>query len=274
MIFNVMHRNGSTIAFDIEKIVAAVEKAWQSSSHNEFYTQEEHQNYHRYVRILAELEWPAYINGDTAFHTLIIDRYETDGEKGVKEEIYRYYGALYLKDLEEQLSASSVINRERLPLFHEALLLYQLGYYYGSVAILTPQIVGITAYIEKHLKMNNTSYDPETLRLIKKRYGFDHTNDTSRVMTAVLEGKSLDDDQNEYGFLLGYLRFKTFHTHIPEKEMERHVNRNMLCHGAQLNYGTKEHALKTILCIDALAWVAEIIAKSITTQEADIIEGQ
>ena len=80
----------------------------------------------------------------------------------------------------------------------------------------------------------------------------------------VMEGKSLDDDQNEYGFLLGYLRFKTFRTHIPEKEMERHVNRNMLCHGVQLNYGTKEHALKTILCIDALAWVAEVIAKSIT----------
>ena len=93
-------------------------------------------------------------------------------------------------------------------------------------------------------------------------------------MTAVLEGKSLDDDQNEYGFLLGYLRFKTFRTHISEEEMERHVNRNMLCHGVQLNYGTKEHALKTILCIDALAWVAEVIAKSITTQEADIIENQ
>ena len=49
MIFNVMHRNGSTIAFDIEKIMAAVEKALQSSSHNDFFTQEEHQNYHSYT---------------------------------------------------------------------------------------------------------------------------------------------------------------------------------------------------------------------------------
>ena len=49
MIFNVMHRNGSTIAFDTEKIMAAVEKALQSSSHNDSFTQEERQNYHRHT---------------------------------------------------------------------------------------------------------------------------------------------------------------------------------------------------------------------------------
>ena len=84
-------------------------------------------------------------------------------------------------------------------------------------------------------------------------------------MTAVLEGKSSDDLQGEYGYLLGYLRFKIFRTHMSKEDTEHHVNRNLLCHGAQLNYGTKEHALKVILCIDALSWVAEVIAKSLKT---------
>ena len=135
-------------------------------------TEENKKNFHDYVRIMAEIDWPAYINGDPIFHSTIIDRYEIEGESGVAEEMYHYYDALYLKGLEEQLSASEVINQERLPLFHEALLLYQLGYYYGSVAILTPQIVGITADIEKFLKKNHASYDSETLALMKKRYGF------------------------------------------------------------------------------------------------------
>ena len=261
MNYCVMKRDGSTVEFDTKKIMEAIDKAWIASTDISF-TEENKKNFHDYVRIMAEIDWPAYINGDPIFHSTIIDRYEIEGESGVAEEMYHYYDALYLKGLEEQLSASEVINQERLPLFHEALLLYQLGYYYGSVAILTPQIVGITADIEKFLKKNHASYDSETLALMKKRYGFYHTNDTSRVMTAVLEGKTLDDEQNEYGFLLGYLRFKTFHTHIPKKETEKHVNRNKLCHGAQLNYGTKEHALKTILCIDALAWIAEVIANS------------
>ena len=263
MIFNITKRNGSVVAFDMEKIAAAVEKALQSTTYYDRLSEDEQENYHDYVRIMAELDWPAYINGDPVFHQTVIDLYEEKGASGVESAIYDYYGALYLKDLEDQLSASNIIKEERRPLFHEALLLYQLGYYYGAVAILITQIIGITADIERYLKDNNAAYDPKTLELIKRRYGFDHTNDTSRVMTAVVEGMSIDDDENEYGFLLGYLRFKIFRTHMPKVDTEKHVNRHMVCHGTQLNYGTKEHALKVILCIDALAWVAEVISNNL-----------
>lgn len=263
MIYSIMKRDGREVLFDMEKIAAAVEKAMQSTSYYDRLTDEEQENYHSYVRIMAELDWPAYINGDTIFHQMIIDSYASNGRQGVESAIYDYYGALYLKNLEDQLASSEVIKKERLPLFHEAFLLYQLGYYYGSVAILITQIIGITADIEKFLKKNKSSYDPKTLELIKKRYGFDHKNDTARVMTAVVEGMTFDDDENEYGFLLGYLRFKLFRTHMPKAETEKHVNRHMVCHGTQLNYGTKEHALKVILCIDALAWVAEVIFENL-----------
>lgn len=263
MIYSIIKRDGREVEFDIEKIAAAIEKAMQSTSYYDRLSDEEQENYHSYVRIMAELDWPAYINGDTIFHQMIIDSYESDGAPGVESLIYDYYGALYLKELEDQLSSSEVISKERLPLFHEALLLYQLGYYYGAVAILVTQIIGITADIEKFLKKNKASYDPKTFELIKKRYGFDHKNDTSRVMTAVVEGMSIDDDENEYGFLLGYLRFKLFRTHMQKADTEKHVNRHMVCHGTQLNYGTKEHALKVILCIDALAWVAEVISENL-----------
>ena len=251
------------IAVDIAKITAAVEKAIQSQSYSERYTEEEAENYHEYIRLMAELDWPAYINGDSVFHQLVLDRYESEGAEGVVSAIYDYYGALYLKELEEQLAESDVIKRERLPLFHEAFLLYQLGYYYGAVAILINQIVGITADIENFLKNNNASYDPKTLELMEKRYRVTSSNDTGRVMTAVVEGKNIDDDEGEYGYLLGYLRFKVFNTHMPKEEMQKHTNRHLLCHGAQLNYGTKEHALKVILCIDALTWVGEVIAANL-----------
>jgi hypothetical protein len=50
---------------------------------------------------------------------------------------------------------------------------------------------------------------------------------------------------------------------MPKEETQKHTNRHLLCHGAQLNYGTKEHALKIILCIDALMWVGEVIADNL-----------
>ena len=169
MIYSIMKRDGREVLFDMEKIAAAVEKAMQSTSYYDRLTDEEQENYHSYVRIMAELDWPAYINGDTIFHQMIIDSYASYGRQGVESAIYDYYGALYLKNLEDQLASSEVIKKERLPLFHEAFLLYQLGYYYGSVAILITQIIGITADIEKFLKKNKASYDPKTLELIKKR---------------------------------------------------------------------------------------------------------
>lgn len=266
MIYRIIKRDGREVLFDMEKIMAAIYSAMQPTSYYDRLSDEEQKHYHSYVRIMAEFDWPAYINRDAVFHQLIIDTYESDGASGVESAIYDYYGALYLKELEDRLSSSEVINKERLPLFHEALLLYQLGYYYGAVAILITQIIGITADIEKFLKKNKASYDSKTLELIKRRYGLDHKNDTSRVMTAVVEGMSIDDEENEYGFLLGYLRFKLFRTHMPKAETEKHVNRHMVCHGTQLNYGTKEHALKVILCIDALAWVAEVISEKLADQ--------
>ena len=141
MISSIIKRDGRVVLFDMEKIAAAVEKALQSTSYYDRLSDEEQENYHSYVRIMAELDWPAYINGDTIFHQMIIDSYESDGALGVEAAIYNYYGALYLKELENQLSSSEVIKSERLPLFHEALLLYQLGYYYGAVAILIAPIL-------------------------------------------------------------------------------------------------------------------------------------
>lgn len=263
LLFNTGHEVKAV--FDIDKIVAAIASAQDDYCLSEAYTEQEQENYHKYIRILAEIDWPAYINGDSQFHEYVIEQYEESGQEGVINTIYQYYDALYLKNLEDQISESEVVDHNRAPLFHEAFLLYQLGYYYGAVSILITQLIGITADIEKYLKARNTSYDPVTLKKIQKKYGFQVKNDTARVMTAVLESKEIDDEQGEYGYLMGYLRFKIFRTKIPKmeikEELAKHPNRNLICHGVQLNYGTKEHAMKAILCIDALAWVAEVVAE-------------
>lgn len=270
MDYTVIDRHGREVGFDIELIERAIVRILQSMSSNNQHADNDLENYHAFIRLLAELDWPAYLNEDRLFHQLVLDAYEAKGVEGVEAEIYNYYDPLYLKTLEDHLANSNVINQERIPLFHEAFLLYQLGYYYGTVAILITQIVGITADIEKFLKKHSAAYNPETLRLIHSRYGFDKQTDTSRVMTAVLEGKSLDDAQGEYNYLLGYLRCKVFRSNIPKsqrkEEFSKHPNRHYLCHGVQLTYGTREHALKSILCIDSLTWVAQAISDSITAE--------
>ena len=54
-----------------------------------------------------------------------------------------------------------------------------------------------------------------------------------------------------------------------ESDLSKHANRHAVCHGRQCNYGSKEHALKTILCLDALEHVATVIADSATDDIAE-----
>ncbi len=247
------------VAWDWDKICDAVERVYKAE-----HSKQDQTNYQKYIRIMEEIDWPAFINGDTIFHEMVIEQYAQGGSNAVITTIYDYYGALYLKGLEDQLATSKVIKPSRKPLFHEAFLLYQLGYYHGAVAILISQLVGIAADIEEYLKIIEAEYDPATKQAIHDRYGFKLKNDISRVVTAVLEGEGIDDEQGEYRCFVDYLRFRIFSNSISKESTYHHPNRNLICHGAQLNYGTKEHALKTILCIDALAWVAEVIADNFT----------
>ena len=242
--------------------MTALQKAVQVSYERELeeLTQKEQEKYREYIRVMAEIDWPAYINGDADFHATIVDKFINEGIDAVISEIYDYYDAVYLKGLETDIEELEIIRSDRLPLFHEAFLLYQLGYYYGAVSILLSQIVGITSDIEQYLKRNKKWYSPKTMELRNNRYRLNRESDSSRIITAVVEGKSLNEEQGEYNYLIGYLRFKIFAANLSEEEQRNHPSRNLVYHGAQLNYGTKEHAMKAILCIDALIWVAEVIS--------------
>jgi hypothetical protein len=44
---------------------------------------------------------------------------------------------------------------------------------------------------------------------------------------------------------------------------EHNPLRNKICHGQQTNYGTMEHALKSILCVDLVVKLGEIIENTI-----------
>ena len=46
------------------------------------------------------------------------------------------------------------------------------------------------------------------------------------------------------------------------EELEENANRHGVNHGNQCNYGTQDHALRLILCLDALVYVAEILSQA------------
>ena len=263
--YQVVKRDGTIADFNISKISLAIQKAFEATaadSYFEWSTEEEHENYRTYVRIMAELDWPAFLEYDPDLHAEIISCVEDGDAEGITDALYSHFGALFLKELEERFEESAVIRPERLPAIREALLLYQLGYYFGAVAILTTQMEGVLSDIDEYIIRTGRSYKEKNLQLVKTRYGVNQRSVKGLAIKAFLEAKDANGEAGEYDYLIGYFRMKVLRTDLPETDLCEHTNRHAFCHGKQCNYGSKEHALKTILCIDALEFVADVLANS------------
>lgn len=243
--------------FDPERIVEAVIRA--VPEHELDMSELEKINYHDYIRKMAEIEWPAFLDGDVDFHEQIIRLYNEGLFEKIKETIYNHYDAIYIKDLQDQLEASSVIKEGRIPILKEAFLLYHLGYFYGSVTLMMSQIIGIVKDIEDFLIQNGSSYNPKNEELLSLRYHVTKNSEKGKTILTLLEGKDLNDEQREYLYLIGYFRNKIFSHKLEVCDLTSQVSRHMIFHGEQLTFGSKEQALKLILCIDSLCWIAEVL---------------
>lgn len=255
--FMIQKRNGTALDFDISKIVQAIEKAMEARCNQA--TVEESENYRKFVRVMAELDWPAFLEYDPKLHAEVLSCVNSSNLDGITEALYNHFNALFLKDLQDRCEASQIIQSQRMPAIREALLLYQLGYYYGSVAILVTQLAGIVSDIDTYITVSGRTYDTENLRLINSRYKVSSKNEKGLAIKALLEAKDIDGVTGEYDYLIGYFRMKVFGSNLSGDALCEHANRHAICHGDQCNYGSKEHALKTILCIDALEHVADIL---------------
>ena len=94
MAFGLFQRHGNHVDFDLDKIEEVIEKAFSAPSCIISLTEEEQENYQTYLRIMTKLGWPAYINGDPAFHSLIIDLFDAEKFSEIDAAIYDYFGPL------------------------------------------------------------------------------------------------------------------------------------------------------------------------------------
>ena len=95
--------------------------------------------------------------------------------------------------------------------------------------------------------------------MLSTRYRVSKKSEKGKTIATLLEGKDKNDEQGEYLYLIGYFRNKIFSNKLEVGDLTTQVNRHMIFHGEQLTFGTKEQALKLILCIDSLCWIAEVL---------------
>ena len=255
----VMNR-GNELVFDIDKIA----KILCAGIHpiNVTMSEKERQTYHFYIRIMAELGWPAYNDGDVDFHKHIVDLVETEEYEKVEDAIYNHYDAVYIKEFQEFLEDAPLINSERLPILREAFTLYSLGYYYGSVTLLISQIGGIAKDIERELLNKGVCFDSDNEKLLDSRYRVSRPSEKAKVIIALLESSKFNDEEGEHSYSIGYFRSIVFNEKLKGDDLLHHTSRHMVFHGDQLTFGTKEQALKLILCIVLIRFVCSFNSKT------------
>ena len=261
----IIRRDGCVMNFDRSKIFEAIEKAWLSSC--ELSTKEELENYRNYLRVMAELDWPAFFEYEPYFHKTILQCVNDHDMDRLLLVLYERFDSQYLRDLERRLYASPVIGDQRRQPICEAFRLYRHKYYFGAGAIFVDQMEGIIKDISEYVSRYKVGYSERTLALVESRYKVKARSEKGQVIMALLEARESSRILGEFDYMIGYFRMKFFKNDMTPEELEENANRHGVNHGNQCNYGTREHALRLILCLDALGYVAEILARNELTEE-------
>ncbi len=219
----------------------------------------------KYIYLLKELKWPIFLIQDEGLRNDILSACQNDkNEEIVAEIIYNYCTDDFLVAMEKDWLECSVINCKRKGVLIEALSMHKQGYYYASTSMLMCQVYGVAADIEEILKDNGLSLSKDEKAYVAELYGMQPKyidNEKGKLFQTLMFTES--------GVLLwdamaDYLKDVCLCSKSDYSEISNQPLRNKICHGDQLDFGTKEHSLKAVLVIDMLIQLAYEIARIAT----------
>lgn len=210
----------------------------------------------RFLRFLEKVEWPLFLMIDEDLMNLLepyIDEKDPDFNK-VNEEILGVLSNEYVEKLCDRWTKSSVVNDQRRPLLKEAYQLFVEGFYYGCTSLLTCQFEGLVSDFYKKQTRSGLEISEDNLKVIYEHYNPNKTFQGNLRMSSeknqLLAMATLADSGFFYwNAVIGYL-YKIVLTSDEQMDQSNHPCRNKICHGIQLNHGTREHAVKSILITD------------------------
>lgn len=159
-----------------------------------------------------------------------------------------------------QIGKSSVIDKRRLPILKEAIVMFNAELYYGCVSALSCQLNGIITDTYEMHKQYGRKFDKES---VEEAYKIFNTKiqkpyiKTDNEKTQLLWFITDAEDGILYWIKAIEYIYNTILTSKESMNESSHPYRNKVCHGIQMNFGTKEHALKSILTIDMMIRLAE-----------------
>ena len=209
--------------------------------------------YASYLTAIDELHWPLYDVEDKQFRHKIIELHKSNASYNqINDVVFSYMSDSYIESMKQRWLSITTIKPERYPILSQAIELHNLGYYYASTSLLMCQLYGVSADVVSVAKQNQLYLTKDDKEAVTEVFCFD--------------AKYLNTERGQLMQMLFISEMNTgawysFAKYIKEVILDSSSDtslwtsqplRNKICHGDQLNFGSKEHSLKAILTIDLL----------------------
>ncbi len=229
----------------------------------------------QYIGLLERLKWPVFLIDDDALRQDILTACaEREDEEAVREIIFSYCSDDFLKAMEDDWNSCEVISAERKPILSEAMLMHKQGHYYASTSMLMCQVYGVASDIVNLAKKNGLEIDDDEKDFVSEYFEIkreDVDKEKGRLLQMIVMTES---GMMLWNAMAKYLQSEILCSSESKKRWATQPLRNKICHGDQLNFGTKEHSLKAILTIDMLIQLAYEIKRIIEIhKEHETTEG-
>jgi DNA-directed RNA polymerase subunit H (RpoH/RPB5) len=210
----------------------------------------------QFQQIISVIDFPVYFENGTELQNEILEICHEDqdgnGEypiEEIKNCIYDYYDNTMLSEISQIWLNQDWIKSERKAALNEAIETYKEGHYYSTGSILMCQIGGLISELYE-ISDGDKMMPREEKQEILSLYNITKENSEKAKVIEMMAAQS-------QGIYLWYNSAEYFTTYIysSSKDMNNFNNdpgRHKICHGEQTNYGTQEHALKSILAIDII----------------------
>lgn len=205
-----------------------------------------------YLMLMHKLQFPLFLENDEDFKRTLVDA-ELNKED-VLDLINNSIDDNYINTVYIGWEKSICINNKRLPILKEAVDLHKSGYYYASTTIMMCQLAGIISDIDNFCVSSNIVLSDKDKQNIADEYNLKKMDNEKGKIIQIAH-------INDYGSLLQeviatYFKDIIFSYSDLESEWEQNPLRHKICHGMQLNYGTKNHSLKALLSVGLLYNIA------------------
>lgn len=208
-----------------------------------------------FLSIAEEMGYPIYMEVNSELQERLIASYRENenhcNKKEMREIILEYYDD-YIDRILNGIKNVNIFNTERVVLIEEGIETYQLGLYGSSASLFAAQLSGMIRDVYEELSTFYRIPKKEKNELLIS-YKQNCTPDSEKGMLIQIVNSQTK------GIMLWYKVLKHFLSIVystKNNDIVSQPNRNMICHGKQTNYNTKEMNLKLIMCMDIISELA------------------